>query len=201
MNNSNFQQSNHILIILKIAVCSRLVLLALIILWRSLFEPYDTSAPLNPDCLSLESQPADTVLWPKIGSAIEGSIVWDAVYFVRIAQCGYEYEQSYAFLPLLPICISLLSRTGLINCLIVSLSRFSIYSWIHIIISQKLETRLSWMNYGINDLKFAEFGFEFVQQSQKVWRFWIKWRIRLNEVHFLLFGWKMDELFANLVGV
>ncbi|XP_034686988.1 GPI mannosyltransferase 2 [Vitis riparia] len=111
MNTSNFQKSNHICIILKTAVCSRLFLLALIIFWRSLFEPYDTSAPLNPNCLSLESQPADTVLWPKIGAAIEGSIVWDAVYFVRIAQCGYEYEQSYAFLPLLPICISFLSRT------------------------------------------------------------------------------------------
>lgn len=111
MNTSNFQKSNHICIILKTAVCSRLFLLALIIFWRSLFEPYDTSAPLNPNCLSLESQPEDTVLWPKIGAAIEGSIVWDAVYFVRIAQCGYEYEQSYAFLPLLPICISFLSQT------------------------------------------------------------------------------------------
>lgn len=136
MNTSNFQKSNHICIILKTAVCSRLFLLALIIFWRSLFEPYDTSAPLNPNCLSLESQPADTVLWPKIGAAIEGSIVWDAVYFVRIAQCGYEYEQSYAFLPLLPICISFLSRTGLITYLIVSLSSFSIYIGIHIIISK-----------------------------------------------------------------
>ena len=164
MSTSNFQKSNHVSMIVKTAACSRLFLLALIIFWRSLFEPYDTSAPLNPNCLSLESQPAETILWPRIGSAIEGSIVWDAVYFVRIAQCGYEYEQSYAFLPLLPICISFLSRTGLI----LSLSSFSIYSCIQIIISQNLGTQLSRMNYEITDLKFAEFSFEYVQQYQKV---------------------------------
>ncbi|KAL1810251.1 hypothetical protein ACET3Z_027241 [Daucus carota] len=39
------------------------------------------------------------------------SIVWDSVYFVRIAQCGYEYEQSYVFWPLLPFCIFVLSKT------------------------------------------------------------------------------------------
>lgn len=33
------------------------------------------------------------------------------MYFIRIAECGYEYEQSYAFFPLLPLCISLISRT------------------------------------------------------------------------------------------
>lgn len=48
---------------------------------------------------------------PRIAKMIEGSIVWDAVYFVRIAQCGYEYEQTYAFFALLPICISLISTT------------------------------------------------------------------------------------------
>ncbi|KAL2344693.1 hypothetical protein Fmac_005978 [Flemingia macrophylla] len=30
-------------------------------------------------------------------------VVWDSVHFVRIAECGYEYEQSFAFLPLLPL--------------------------------------------------------------------------------------------------
>ncbi|KAM7469491.1 hypothetical protein LguiA_007674 [Lonicera macranthoides] len=50
------------------------------------------------------------VRFPRIASAIEESIVWDGVYFVRIAECGgYEYEQSYAFLPLLIISISFLS--------------------------------------------------------------------------------------------
>ncbi|XP_020596521.1 GPI mannosyltransferase 2, partial [Phalaenopsis equestris] len=77
-----------------------------------------SSAQLNPSCLSSSSNvddlshlaEADRVLWPRIRALIEGSVVWDGVYFVRIAECGYEYEQTYAFLPLLPLSISLLSR-------------------------------------------------------------------------------------------
>lgn len=85
-------------------------MLTLIVLWRSLLSPYDTSASINPSCLTSEISDGQ-VLFPRVASALEASIVWDSVYFVRIAQCGYEYEQSYAFLPLLPICISFMSRT------------------------------------------------------------------------------------------
>ncbi|CAN4114103.1 unnamed protein product [Withania somnifera] len=113
----------HSHLVLKYAVVSRLVLISLIILWRSLLSPYDTSASINPSCLSNTGSVSDSetgsppvqtpvLLLPRLASMIEDSIVWDSVYFVRIAQCGYEYEQTYAFLPLLPICISLLSRTG-----------------------------------------------------------------------------------------
>ncbi|KAM7473899.1 hypothetical protein LguiB_021142 [Lonicera macranthoides] len=95
---------------------------ALNILWRNLLSPYDTSASLNPNnCISSSSSNNGSnshginIRFPHIASAIEESIVWDGVYFVQIAQYGgYEYEQSYAFLPLLPISISLLSRTSLL---------------------------------------------------------------------------------------
>ncbi|KAI4332567.1 hypothetical protein L6164_017463 [Bauhinia variegata] len=101
--------------VLKSAIVSRLLVITLIIVWRILVSPYDTSAPLNPDCLTKTNSStecsSETLLWPSLGSAIENGIVWDSVYFVRIAQCGYEYEQTYAFLPLLPICISFMSRT------------------------------------------------------------------------------------------
>ncbi|KAL9314269.1 hypothetical protein ACSQ67_019721 [Phaseolus vulgaris] len=40
---------------------------------------------------------------------LQNAVVWDSVYFLRIAQCGYEYEQTFAFLPLLPLSLSLLS--------------------------------------------------------------------------------------------
>ncbi|CAK9313595.1 unnamed protein product [Citrullus colocynthis] len=104
-------------IVIASSIASRLLLLFLIVFWRSLLSPYDTSASLNPACLinpSSSPLPEHPVLFPRIGSAIESSIVWDGVHFVRIAQCGYEYEKSYAFLPLLPFCISLLSRTVLL---------------------------------------------------------------------------------------
>ncbi|KZV21696.1 GPI mannosyltransferase 2 [Dorcoceras hygrometricum] len=99
------------------ALASRLLLLTLIILWRSLLCSYDSSSALNPPCLSTissnSSNPSPSppsVLLPLVGSAIENSVVWDGVHFLRIAECGYEYEHSYAFLPLLPICIRILSK-------------------------------------------------------------------------------------------
>ncbi|EEF34591.1 GPI mannosyltransferase 2 [Ricinus communis] len=109
-------QSNYQTLVLKSAITSRFLLLALIVLWRNLLHPYDTSSPLNPTCLSSNStthhhHPHQNIQFPRIASAIEQSIVWDSVYFVRIAECGYEYEQSYAFLPLLPIFMFLFSRT------------------------------------------------------------------------------------------
>ncbi|XP_031498828.1 uncharacterized protein LOC116263285 [Nymphaea colorata] len=101
--------------ILRIAAASRLAVVVLIVFWRLIASPYDTSASLNPPCLSPVTgaidHPSRPVRWPVISKAIEDSIVWDGVYFVRIAECGYEYEQSYAFLPLLPLCISFLARS------------------------------------------------------------------------------------------
>ncbi|XP_057956419.1 uncharacterized protein LOC131149729 [Malania oleifera] len=98
--------------VLRCAAASRLLLLSMILTWRTLLSPYDTSAPLNPSCLSSSSNSTEgSVLWPSVAAAVESSVVWDGVYFVRIAECGYEYEQSYAFLPLLPISLSIFSRT------------------------------------------------------------------------------------------
>lgn len=110
------QKDEHL--ILRLATLSRFLLVSLIIVWSYLFPPYDSSAQLNPSCLSAPSTVDDSslltetrVLWPRVGMAIEGSVVWDGVYFVRIAECGYEYEQSYAFFPLLPILIAFISRS------------------------------------------------------------------------------------------
>lgn len=103
--------------VIHIAIASRLLLLTLIIFWRSLVTPYDTSASINPNCLSSPIIQSNYIKFPYIASVIQDSIVWDSVYFLRIAQCGYEYEQFYAFWPLLPFCIKALSKTGAcFNC-------------------------------------------------------------------------------------
>ncbi|KAK7317903.1 hypothetical protein RJT34_02513 [Clitoria ternatea] len=91
--------SHHKKLVLRSATLSRLLLLTLIILFRTLLSPYDTSAPLNPPCLSTPTATTTT-------TTLQNAVVWDSVYFLRIAQCGYEYEQSFAFLPLLPLSIS-----------------------------------------------------------------------------------------------
>lgn len=93
---------HHQQLVLKSAICSRLFLVTLIILFRTLVCPYDTSAPLNPSCLSTPNTTLSS-------STLQNAVVWDSVYFLRIAQCNYEYEQSFAFLPLLPLSASLFS--------------------------------------------------------------------------------------------
>ncbi|KAL0048171.1 hypothetical protein WJX82_009179 [Trebouxia sp. C0006] len=59
---------------------------------------YDTSAGLH----RLNCDSADTVSVPLADSLFQSKVVWDSVFFNRIALCGYEYEQFYAFFPLLP---------------------------------------------------------------------------------------------------
>ncbi|XP_028241371.1 GPI mannosyltransferase 2 isoform X2 [Glycine soja] len=98
--------NHHQVLVLKSAICSRLLLVTLIILFRTLVSPYDTSASLNPPCLSTPNPNSTTHPSP-----LENGVVWDSVYFLRIAQCGYEYEQTFAFLPLLPLSLSLSSHT------------------------------------------------------------------------------------------
>ena len=106
--------------VMKIALGSRALLLLLMVLWRLLGRPYDTSASLDPPCLSAQHLPEDLVrgnnggapLWGWMATKIESSIVWDSVYYVRIAQCSYEYEQTFAFLPVFPLALRLISKTG-----------------------------------------------------------------------------------------
>ncbi|KAL6842118.1 hypothetical protein ACP4OV_028097 [Aristida adscensionis] len=94
--------------VVRLAAASRALVLALSLLARLLFRPYDTSASLHPPCLSSSSSssPADPV-----SAAVSALAVWDGVHFARAAQCGYEYEQSFAFLPLLPASLALLARS------------------------------------------------------------------------------------------
>ncbi|XP_018449105.1 uncharacterized protein LOC108820623 isoform X2 [Raphanus sativus] len=106
-------------ILIKYATFSRLLVLFLTLMWRSFLQPYDTSAALNPPCLhhrdevvAEDSPPPLLLANSSVSRTLENSVVWDSVYFLRITECGgYEYEQTYAFLPLLPFFISLLSRT------------------------------------------------------------------------------------------
>ncbi|KAM7469498.1 hypothetical protein LguiA_007681 [Lonicera macranthoides] len=109
--------TNHTRFIFRSTIASRLLVIVLIILQRNLLSPYDTYASLNPNnYISLSSSNKSSsshginIRFPRIVSAIKESVVWDGVYFVRIAEIGgYEYEQSYAFLPLLAISVSFLS--------------------------------------------------------------------------------------------
>ena len=39
---------------------------------------------------------------PRRLATPQDGLAWDSLHFLRIAQCGYETEKSYAFFPLLP---------------------------------------------------------------------------------------------------
>ncbi|KAJ1265429.1 hypothetical protein BS78_08G075900 [Paspalum vaginatum] len=95
--------------VVRLAAASRALVLALSILARLLFRPYDTSASLHPLCLSNPSAPSSPPT--NLSAAISSLAVWDGVHFARPAECGYEYEQSFAFLPLLPASLVLLARS------------------------------------------------------------------------------------------
>ncbi|CAN8294128.1 unnamed protein product [Cochlearia groenlandica] len=103
------------IVLIKYAIFSRLLVLFLTILWRSFLRPYDTSAAIDPPCLHHKDVAGDSppplFIANAISKILENGVVWDSVYFLRITQCGYEYEQTYAFLPLLPFFIYLLSHT------------------------------------------------------------------------------------------
>lgn len=64
------------------------------------------------------------VKWKNLGAAIEELVVWDSVYYVRIAECGYEYEQTHAFFPALPLMIRFVARNSkIISSLIIVVVR------------------------------------------------------------------------------
>lgn len=47
-----------------------------------------------------------------LSQKLSSLIVWDSVYYIRIAKCGYEFEQMFAFFPVLPVLIRLLSSSS-----------------------------------------------------------------------------------------
>jgi phosphatidylinositol glycan class V len=94
--------------ILAVALSSRAFVLCLTICFHSLATSYDTSSELNTKCLtnhSIHSEEAEA------RGPLDRYITWDSVHFVRIAECGYEYEQSFAFFPALPLVMRALSST------------------------------------------------------------------------------------------
>ena len=87
------------LMVALMALASRLALLAVGIVSDALFPDYDSSAELHTDSCDAVSN-TDHTAW--FSSAVRSSVVWDSVYFERLARCGYEFEHFFAFFPGLP---------------------------------------------------------------------------------------------------
>ena len=77
-----------------LALVARAVHLAALVVLDQALPDYDTSAPL--------SQPERVDEGSGLVGLARSLVVWDSVFFDRIGTHGYEYEQYYAFFPLLP---------------------------------------------------------------------------------------------------
>lgn len=94
-------KSTRELVVLRMALVSRCVTLGLMLVQDALFQDLSTSShlqfsPCHGDAVSERHENS----W--IIKKVESSVPWDSVYFMRIAQCGYESDQIFAFFPLLP---------------------------------------------------------------------------------------------------
>ncbi len=87
------------------ALLSRIILILIAIIFGLLVEDYDTSTHLQ---LGNYLAPLDGVIFNTFGHLAR----WDSVYFLQIAEKGYEYEQYHAFFPALPLAIKFVKNTG-----------------------------------------------------------------------------------------
>lgn len=79
-----------------VASTSRLLLFLLGAASDAFLPDYDTSTSLHaPHCVDH----SPSVSKSTFERAVESSIVWDSVYFERVARCGYEFEHFFAFFP------------------------------------------------------------------------------------------------------
>ena len=87
--------------VLWMALVSRCVTLGLIVLQDVLFRDLSTSSHLQYyPCHGGDELTGHKRSWWL--DMMESVIPWDGIYFMRIAQCGYESDQIFAFFPLLP---------------------------------------------------------------------------------------------------
>lgn len=86
-------------------------------------EDFDTSAGLGWPACHGDFRPADGTwgadydpdrgdggIHGSLAAAVRSSVVWDGVHFVRVCQCGYEFDHQIAFLPLWPRLMRATSR-------------------------------------------------------------------------------------------
>eukprot|EP00898_Chlorokybus_atmophyticus_P007668 jgi/Chlat1/7902/Chrsp66S07323 len=93
--------------VVRVATLSRLLVLLLVFAGDWLVQDYDSSAAVVPPCLVGDKAEGlyDHGHELDVGHArgvLPSLVKWDGVHFARIARCGYEYEQMFAFFPLMP---------------------------------------------------------------------------------------------------
>jgi phosphatidylinositol glycan class V len=87
---------------------SRLLVWTLGVLAACFVQPYDSSGML---AYYLLKKPNSTISLDYIVKKLVSPFAnWDGIYFLRISEKGYEFEQFHAFFPLYPLCIRLVKE-------------------------------------------------------------------------------------------
>ena len=105
--------------VLALALAVRVAVLAAATVLDAWVPDYDSSTPLSYSaCNSKIFGATDSLDAPaKPLGWFRHLVVWDSVFIMRIAKCGYEYEQFHAFFPLLPLLMRGGLRLGERSCL------------------------------------------------------------------------------------
>lgn len=106
--------------VLLLATAVRVLILGAAVTFDAILPDYDSSISLHiqscqnaEDLQSNKSTATERLTALTARSALAKLAVWDSVFFVRIAKCGYEYEQFHAFFPLLPLTMRAVLLAGL----------------------------------------------------------------------------------------
>ncbi|KAK5584151.1 hypothetical protein RB653_005758 [Dictyostelium firmibasis] len=74
-------------------------------------KPINSSLSLNNDIESINKLKDHSNTSPIINFLIKRIFVkWDSIYFIRIAEFGYEHEQNHAFFPLFPLLMNIFAK-------------------------------------------------------------------------------------------
>jgi phosphatidylinositol glycan class V len=90
--------------LIRIAILYKIFVFLIILLLDSLFEDFDQSTQLLLDYEHL------TFFQKAIFDLFKGQLRWDTLFFVEIANKGYQNDKNHAFFPLFPILLNICSK-------------------------------------------------------------------------------------------
>ncbi len=109
--------------VLLLATAVRVLVLSAAVTFDAVLPDYDSSVSLltqscraTGDLQARQHAATESFTAVPARGALAKLAVWDSVFFIRIAKCGYEYEQFHAFFPLLPLTMRAVLLAGVSNC-------------------------------------------------------------------------------------
>ena len=110
--------------VLKFAISTRLVLWTYSLIVSYFIRDYDTSSKVwvltfvvhfdlfffffdEKITIGEPVNTTDAIIYAMFGHFVK----WDSIYYFRIAEVGYEFEQTFAFFPFFPVLLGIVARS------------------------------------------------------------------------------------------